>query len=96
MRLRNSASSASGTLLRKGRTVLPSDATAERAADEDPADIIVFLKKRDWTSLPLESKAAWQILPLQQRAEQCAANEVTLILLEQFFDMVSGRCSKIF
>src|SRR5580700_1597440 len=46
MRRRNSASSASGTLLRKGRTVLPSDAAAERAADEDPADIIVLLEKQ--------------------------------------------------
>jgi hypothetical protein len=38
--------------------VLPSDATVERAADEDSADIVVLLKKRDYTSLPLQPKAA--------------------------------------
>jgi hypothetical protein len=42
MRRRNSASSASVTFLRNGQIALSSAATAARASEEDPADMIVL------------------------------------------------------
>ena len=88
MRLRNSASSASGTLSRKGRIALPSVAAVERAGDEDAADIVVLLDKR-----------------ARHRTRECchcngaggnvSQEEVTLLLLQQFSEMESDRCSKI-
>jgi hypothetical protein len=45
-RLRKSASAASGKLTWNGRIALASAGTAERADEEDAADIVVLLDKR--------------------------------------------------